>query len=178
VSCCGGRKIRADLARDLITTVPPEALEKEDVDVGKITQIGGSEAIAQAKVNAAFRLEKVKNEWMVREVRIGHAQWEKVDSLLQALETVKIEETQNMLQRVAEAAKKYKESTGKLPAFENYISLSDQLSPQYLTSLIRLDSWRRPLRAASVDDNTIRIWSAGPDGKDGTGDDIARIIAR
>ncbi len=177
LTSCGGRKISADLARDLITAVPPEALEKEDVDVEKISQIGGSEAIAQTRVKAAFRLEKIKNEWIVREVRIGHGQWEKVDNLSQALEKVKIEETRGMLQRIAEAAMRYKEITGKLPAFEDYVSLSDRLSPQYLTPLIRLDSWRRPLRAASVDSAAIRLWSTGPDGQDGTSDDIVKIIA-
>jgi hypothetical protein len=177
LTSCSGRKISVDLARDLITETPPQILEKEDVDVVKVMHIGSTEAIAETRLKTAFRLEKVKDEWVIREVRLGHGQWEKVNNLSHALEIVRIEETQKMLERISEATMKYRESNGKLPLFKDYVSLSDQLSPKYLTPLIRLDSWRQPLGAESLDANRIRIWSAGPDGKGGTSDDIQKIIA-
>jgi hypothetical protein len=81
-----------------------------------------------------------------------------------------------MLERIGEAIAKYQASNGSLPVFTDYVSLSDLLSPEFLTPLIRLDSWRRPLAAERRDSSSIVIQSAGPDGKFGTGDDIVRTF--
>jgi hypothetical protein len=175
---CTGRKIGNNYARDVILELPQSALEKEDVQVIKVTQISGAEAIAETQLKTAFRLEKIKGNWIIREVRLGHGQWEKVNSLAAALEAVKADETRKMLDRVADAVRKYLESTGNLPAFKDYIALSDQLSPQYLTPLIRLDSWRQPLEAERPNAETILLRSSGPDGKFGTADDIRHIVTR
>jgi hypothetical protein len=175
---CAGRKIGNNNARDVILELPQSALEKEDVEVIKVTQISGAEAIAETQLKTAFRLEKVKGAWIVREVRIGHGQWEKVNNLAAALEAVKADETRKMLDQVAGAVRKYRESTGNLPVFKDYIALSDQLSPQYLTPLIRLDSWRQPLEAERPNAETILLRSAGPDGKFGTEDDIRHAVTR
>jgi hypothetical protein len=175
---CAARSITNNLARDTITDIPQGALEKEDVAVIKVMRIGGTEAIAETQLKTAFRLEKVKGEWIVREIRLGHGQWEKIGNLSEALENVKIEETKMMLDRIAEAIQKYRESTGSLPAFKDYISLSDQLSPKYFTPLIRLDSWRRSPDATYSDANTILVCSAGPDGKFRTTDDICKSISK
>ena len=173
---CGRRTVNVDYAKDLIAGIPQDALEKKDVDVVKVTQVGGSEAIAETRLKTAFRLEKVGGKWVVREVRLGHGQWEDLGNLLSALEAVKIEETRKSLDRIAEAILKYRDSKGSLPPFKDYISLSDVLSPMYLTPLIRLDSWRRPLYAEHVDANTILLRSIGPDGLFGTKDDITRTV--
>jgi hypothetical protein len=175
---CAGRKIGNNNARDVILELPQSALEKEDVEVIKVTQISGAEAIAETQLKTAFRLEKVKGAWIVREVRIGHGQWEKVNNLAAALEAVKADETRKMLDQVAGAVRKYRESTGNLPVFKDYIALSDQLSPQYLTPLIRLDSWRQPLEAERPNAETILLRSAGPDGKFGSADDIRHTVTR
>jgi hypothetical protein len=176
LTACGGRTITANLARDSIADFSREALEKQDVDVVKVIQVSGSEAIVETRLTAAFRFEKVGGQWVVREVRLGHGQWEKVSNLLQALEAVRIEETRKSLDRIAEAILKFREINGSLPPFKDYVSLSDLLSPAYLTPLIRLDAWRQPLAAEHLDANTILLLSAGPDGKFGTRDDIRRTV--
>jgi hypothetical protein len=172
---CGARSMNRGLARDLIIQIPGEMLEKEDIEVVNVTQVGGSEAIAQTNVKAAFRLEKVRGNWVVREVRLGHGQWEKVSNLVQTLEAVKTQETREMLDRIAEAIRKYQEANGALPVFSDYIGLSDLLSPRYLTPLIRLDSWRNPLGAERAPTSVV-LRSAGPDGRFGTKDDIIRTF--
>jgi hypothetical protein len=146
------------------------------VEVVKVIQISGSDAVVETRLRTAFKLEKTKNGWVAREVRIGGAQWEKVSNLEQALEMVRIEETQQMLERIAGAIIKYREAKGSLPAFKDYVSLSDLLTPSYLSPLIRLDAWKRPLEAARQDSNSILLQSAGPDGTPGTPDDIQKII--
>jgi hypothetical protein len=163
-------------AEDLILRLPQQTLEKKDVEVVYLRQVSGSEAIVETRLNTAFRLEKTGGDWVVREVRLGHGEWEKVSNLLQTLETVKTAETKEMLERIAEAIRKYQAANGSLPPFTDYVSLSDVLSPTFLTPLIRLDSWRQPLAAERRDSNSIVIQSAGPDGKHGTQDDIRRTF--
>lgn len=68
LSACGGRSMNKHLARDLIIHIPAEALEKKDVEVVNISQVSGSEAIAETTLKTAFRLERVKGAWIVREV--------------------------------------------------------------------------------------------------------------
>ncbi len=173
---CGGGGINAKHARNLIVDMPQEVFEKEDVEVVNVRQITRTEAIAEIRLKTAIRYEKIGDEWVIREVRLGHGQWEQVSSLLQALETVKAEETRKMLDRIADAVLKFRETNNSLPVFSDYIGLSDLLSPKYLTPLIRLDAWRRPLGAERSTANTIRVWSAGSDGKEGTEDDIRKTI--
>jgi len=175
---CAGRSINTNRARNAIADMSQGALEKEDVDVVKVTSIGGSEAIAETRLKTAFRIEKVKGKWVVREVRLGHGQWEKASDLAAALEAVKTDETKRTLDRISEAIQKYRESTGKLPVFKDYIALSDQLSPAYLAPLIRLDSWKHPLAAEHTGADTIILQSAGPDGKLDTSDDIRLTISQ
>jgi len=176
LTACGGRSMNKYLARDLIMEIPEVTLQKNDLEVVNITQVNGSEAIVETTLKAAFRLEKHRGVWVVREVRLGHGQWEKVDNFVRALDEVKSAQTREMLGRIAEAIGKYQESNGALPAFKDYVSLSDALSPNYLTPLIRLDAWRRPLQAERTGPDSVVIRSAGPDGKFGTMDDIIRTF--
>jgi hypothetical protein len=144
---CGGRSMNKHLARDLIMELPRDTLEKKDIEIINVTQTSGSEAIAETTLKTVFRLEKNRGVWVVREIRLGHGQWEKVDNLIKALEAAKIAETKEMLGRIATALEKYRKEKSLLPDFKDYIGLSDLLSPTYLTPLIRLDAWRRPLWA-------------------------------
>lgn len=175
---CAGRSIGNSHARDVILELPQAALQKEDVEVVKVSQISGSEAVAETQLKTAFRLEKAKNKWVVREVRIGHGEWEKVNNFAAALETVRTMETRSMLDQIATAIRKYGEDQGKLPDFKDYVALSDMLSPKYMTPLIRLDSWRKPLAAVRQDANTILLRSAGADGIFDTPDDIRLAVTR
>ncbi|NLT66266.1 MAG: hypothetical protein GXX84_06635 [Acidobacteria bacterium] len=175
---CGGKSMRPGLAEDLIVRMPMEILEDDDIEVKKVTQVSGSQAIAETSLRAAFRLEKEGGKWVVREVRLGHGQWEKIENLSRALDLVKTEETKHMLERIAEAILKYRDAEGELPPYRDYVALSDLLSPSYLTPLIRLDAWRRPLGVEQLDPGVPVIVSAGPDGDFGTGDDIRRVVPR
>jgi hypothetical protein len=178
LTACGGRKINANIAANAIAGAPGELFSKKHVEVTDIHHTSGAEAIVDAKIHAAFRLQKVRNQWVVQEVRLGHGQWEKISNFERALETVRIEETRKMLNRIAEAILKYRAGNrGKLPVFKDYVSLSDMLSPMYLDPLIRLDAWNHPLEAFPGDSNGILLQSAGPDGRLGTSDDISKVIS-
>jgi len=172
-SACGGRKLSTGDARKAIVSLPQEILEKEDIDVVYVTQISGSSAVVESRVKTAFRLRKVDGSWVVKDIRIGHGQWEKIDDLAAALDRVKTEETRIMLNRISEAIGKYREETGSYPGFKDFVALTDILAPKYLDPLIRLDSWRNPFQATAPSPDSIKVVSAGPDGRFGTKDDLS-----
>jgi hypothetical protein len=171
---CGGRAINKKTAREVIADSPMAVFAKEDVYIESVSQTGQRDALVEARLKAAFRFEKVQGKWVIREVRLGDRPWEKLDDILAALQTVKTEETRNLLEKVAVAIVQYRQKKGSLPPFKDYISLSNQLNPEFLIPLIRLDAWQRPLAASMVGTDTVRLESAGADGKFGTEDDIVK----
>jgi hypothetical protein len=170
LTACGGRAINKRIAQDIIAG--DGFFNKGQIQVDSVTQTGSGEAVVQADVLAAFRLEKVHGIWRIREIRLGNGQWEKFDDVLGALNAIKIEETKRMLEAVAGAIDRYRANNGRLPEFTDYVSLSDALSPGFLDPLVRLDAWRNPLAAFAQSPGRIEIVSAGPDGTMGTSDDI------
>jgi hypothetical protein len=172
---CGGRAVNKKTARDAIIGTRTGELAQGDLQVLSVTQVGPREAVVETQIHSAFRLQKVGSEWVVREVRVGRGQWEKLDNILSSLQQAKIEETSRSLEKIAGAIESYRHKNGRLPEFKDYIGLSDALYPLFLSPLIREDSWNHPLTAIRVDPATIRIVSAGPDGKLNTPDDIQII---
>lgn len=175
-SACGKKQLNPGLAADRIARTPQLALQKEDVEIAKVTQVSGSEAVVETRLHAAFRMERRDGEWRVRELRLGHGEWERIEDLAAAIDRVKGEETTRMLDRVAEGIALYRRAHGRLPDFDGYVALSDLLTPGYVTPLIRLDSWRRPLAALRTESGAILLRSAGPDGRHSTPDDIRKTV--
>jgi hypothetical protein len=176
LSACGGRRMNDTLARNLIVGINSDAIRKSDVEVVNIRQITAGEAIAETRTLVAFRFENTGNVWHVREMRIGHGQWESLENIERAINLVRTEETKELLSGIAEAIQKYRVANQRFPVFRDYVDLSDQLAPRYMTPLIRLDSWRRPLDA-SMSDSGILLRSAGPDGIMGNHDDIEFVVS-
>jgi hypothetical protein len=171
LTACGGRSINKKTAEKIISA---EALLKSgSLDVESVSQTSSGQAVVQAKIPAAFRLEKVRGEWVIREVKLGNHPWEKLETVVAALNRVKTEEAKQMLERVASALDRLRDTIGGLPEFRDYVSLSDVLNPDYLSPLIRLDPWGQPLVALRLSPVSVQLLSAGPDGKIGTQDDIS-----
>jgi hypothetical protein len=171
LTACGGRSINKKTAEKVIAS---EALLKSSsIDIESVTQATSGQAIVQTKMKAAFRLERSGGQWVIREVKIGNNPWEKLENVVLALNRVKKEETEANLQRIASALDEYRRKNGRIPDFADYISLSDALSPDYLSPLLRLDSWGQPIVAVRISSAQVQLISTGPDGKMGTSDDIS-----
>jgi len=172
VSACAARTINKKTANDLILALPDGTFDKEDISIQSVSQTAANHAIAVAGLRVAFKLERIHGHWAIQEVRMGNGEWVKLDSLKRALDQVRSEDTRKLLEQVAAATEKYRTKNGRLPEFSDYIGLSNLLNPDYLTPLIREDAWRRPLAAYRLGSNSVRLVSAGPDGKLGSSDDI------
>lgn len=169
---CGGRTVGRATVQGLIVDLPDGVFGRDDISIDSISALGGNHAVAEARLRAALRLERVKGAWVIREVRLGKRPWEKIDDIVRALEAVKSSETRKLLEQVASALDKYRDRHGALPRFDDYVSLSDALAPEFLNPVVREDAWQHPLAAFRASADTIRLVSAGPDGKLGSGDDI------
>ncbi|HYK89377.1 MAG TPA: type II secretion system protein GspG [Acidobacteriota bacterium] len=172
LTACGGRSLNKNVAQDLVAQLSSDTLHKEDVYIESVTQTGERSAIVEAKLQTAFRFEKIHGRWVIKEVRVGRAQWQSLDEFQRALDSIKTEDTKKLLEKVAEAIEMYRKKNGGLPAFTDFVSLTNVLNPDYLTPLVRLDAWQHPLTAERIGSDGVRLMSAGRDGKLGTSDDI------
>ncbi len=75
------------------------------------------------------------------------------------------------MQKLADGIRKYRASHGALPAARDIVTLTDTLHPNYVSELIRLDGWGRPL-SYEASDGAFRLSSNGADGRRGTADDV------
>jgi hypothetical protein len=176
-AACGGRTITRTSAEKLLVSLPSGTLDNEDVKVLSVSQVSSGAAIVETTVRTAFRVERIKGDWVVREVRVGNRQWESIDSLLAALNSVKAEHARQILGVISSALERYREKYGRLPTFNDYVALSDALYPDYMADAYRLDPWRQPWRAFRETGDTVRLVSAGPDEKPDTPDDIVLVKA-
>jgi len=172
---CGGRTISRTTVQGLMVNLPDGLFGRDDIRIESISSLGGNHAIAEARIRTALKLERVQGNWVIREVRLGNRPWEKIDDFFHEIEDRKTADTRRLLETVAEAVDKYRSRHGRLPPFTDYVSLSDALSPDFLNPLVREDAWRQPLAAFHSSDDTLRLVSAGPDGKLGSADDVELI---
>ncbi len=172
-NACGARTINKKTAHEIIVNHPSGAFDKDEVDVSSAGQTGPDRALVEVQLRAALTLKREGDDWAVDEVRLGRREWEKLDDLLAALAEIKIRAARAQLERVAEAAARYWTEHSALPGFTDYVSLSDALSPRYLSPLIRVDPWQVPLAAEPAGPDALKLLSAGPDRILGTADDIS-----
>ena len=172
LAACGGRALNKNSVQDLIVHIPESELTKEDVYIDSVSQTGERDMLVEARLRAALLFEREGGKWVIKQVKLGHGTWVDFAAFQKALQEAKIDETRALLEKVAAAIESYRDKNGHLPEFSDYVSLSNVLNPLYLTPLIRLDAWKNPLEATHEGANTIKLMSAGPDGRFGTADDV------
>ena len=163
--------LRASEARKQIAA----ALGFDDVNNIHIKNISsgiGGQAVVEATVDAAFRLEQDKQgNWKAVEVRASDRRWESLDLIETAIRKEKVLRTTADLRTIATALEAYRRAKGSYVAAENNEKLIDNLSPHYLLQIIRLDAWSLEFEYKGTATN-YRLASTGPDGKANTGDEI------
>jgi len=176
-AACGGRTVTKASAQKLLVSLPSGVFDQKDLEILAVRQTGGRNAIIETTVRAAFKIEKVQGSWAVREVKVGNHGWVKIEDIAAALLRVQTEDTRALLEEVAASLDRYRKKNGRLPAFADYVTLSDALYPDHQSRIIRFDAWQQPLVASLQGVDTVRLASVGPDSKPGTADDIVVIRA-
>src|SRR5712692_160074 len=172
LSGCASRALTKAGVREALLKGPGIELKKNEVEIEEVSE-SGQHAIVKARLHTALKYEKVGNQWVLKEVRLGDRHWESLDVLVKALNQERAERARLMLNEISAAMEKYRQARGQYPNVPSYEALIDQLAPQYLPEIIRLDPWSRPFQYQYLSPSSYRLWSNGADGKPGTADDIA-----
>ena len=161
----GAREAREKIAQAL-------GLDKADnVHIKNISR-AGSDAIVEAQFDGAFRFTTDKEgKWQPVEVRSGDRKWESLELIQTAIQKEKALRTSADLRTLATALEAYRRDNGSYVQADSCSALIDNLSPKYVSSIIRLDAWSHEFvyKGAAAG---YRLVSLGRDGKADTGDDI------
>lgn len=177
---CGARQLTKSGAREALLKTPGIELKKKDVEIIEIQDVSGigKHAVAKARIQTALKYEQVGNRWVLKEIRFGDRHWESIELLQKALDQERAERARLLLDQIAAALERYRQAHGQYPNAPTYEALIDQLSPQYLPEVIRLDPWARPFRYYYLSPQSYQLLSTGPDGKENTSDDIVKSVRR
>ena len=157
--------------KESIRNLDNAQLEKDEIEILEVQQ-SGDLAIAEVKIQTAFKLRRVGESWHLEEIRLGDRRWEKADVIIAAIGRQREQTANRQLATIRNAIESYRSSHGELPVAENFQQLIDLLSPLYLTQVIRLDPWSRGFAFQLISAESYDLRSAGADGQFQTADDI------
>jgi hypothetical protein len=162
----GSREAREGIAEAV-------GLDKADrVQIKSISAGMGGQAVVEARIEAAFRFQQDKEGmWRAVEVRTGDRQWESIELLHTAINKEKVLRTTADLRTLATALEAFRRERGFYIAADTNSALVDNLAPNYLSPIIRLDAWSREFEYKGTESG-YRLASLGPDGKPNTGDEV------
>ncbi|MGH9801929.1 MAG: type II secretion system protein GspG, partial [Blastocatellia bacterium] len=158
-------------ARDLLQHLAGANLSKDQVQVKKIEAGIGGGAIIEAQIETSFHLKKEKGDWQIAEVRLGDRQWESFELIEEAVKREKARRTTALLQKIADGLAAYQKERGQFAVTDEIAELLDYLSPRYLSAPPRFDLWGKQFEYRGSA-SAYMLSSAGPDGKNGTKDDL------
>src|SRR5258708_5591853 len=94
-SSCGAQpKLSQNKIRDKIQQSNLIDLKDDQIEVGKVSFSGKSQAVAEANVQLTFHLSKSKSgDWNVDSIRVGDRDWVSVKDFQTALNEVKAQNT-------------------------------------------------------------------------------------
>ena len=162
----GAREAREAIARAL-------GLDNADrVRVKKISTGMGGQAIVEGNVEAVFRLQQDKaGNWNASDIRLDDGRWESFELIETGIRKEKVLRTTADLRTLSTALQAFKREKGFYVVSQSSSALIDNLSPNYIDFVIRVDAWFHELRySGSATD--YRLSSDGPDGINATADDI------
>lgn len=153
-------------------SVPSDAIRIQEIAPIAIPFASKASATVVAWIRVDARAVNDSKGWRISEIRTGDRDWVNLDQLMAALNQEKQRRARVDLERVAVALEKYRADRGAYVVSDSHAVLIDHLSPGYMREVIRLDPWHQPYKYVGQKDRFTLI-SPGPDGKDGTADDIA-----
>lgn len=168
------KRVRCLLGNLLGIAVPSDAIRIQEIEPFALPFASRPSVIVVAWIRIDARaVNDSKNGWRIAEIRTGDRDWINLDQLVASLNQEKQNRARADLQRIADALENYRGDKGAYIVSDSHGVLIDHLSPKYLRQVIWLDPWHQPYKYAGQRDRFTLV-STGPDGKEGTADDIAR----
>ncbi|HKO97735.1 MAG TPA: type II secretion system protein GspG [Pyrinomonadaceae bacterium] len=166
------KRARCLLASLLGITLPSDQIRIREVSPFEIPLAPQPSAIVEALVTISARVvNEGRGGWQVSEVRTGSSDWIKLPSLATSVDLERREHARGELVWMAEALEKFRKDRGFYVVSDSQAAMMDHLSPKYLPRVIRIDPWQHPYKYQGEHQRFV-LRSVGPDGKDGTGDDV------
>jgi hypothetical protein len=170
----GGKKDKKK--KDAEKKKAEEAKKVEPLTRGALTvkqvSLMGSSAVAEVTVAAAFSLTRdARGRWRVAEVSAGGESSGDPAAVWLAADARKAERARTDLAALSEALEAFRRERGFYVVARDSVALLDHLSPRYSKRVVRLDPWQNPYRYEGTQ-ASYTLASDGPDGKQGTADDI------
>ena len=132
----------------------------------------GSTAVAEVVVAASFTLSRdARGRWRVAEAAVGRESSGDLAALWLAADARKAERAREDMASLSEALEAFRRERGFYVEARDSVVLLDHLSPRYAKRVVRLDPWHNPYRYEGTQ-NSYTLASDGPDGKQGTPDDV------
>ena len=173
-ACASSRKLSPDTARSRILKLGLMEIEGKTLEVQKVRQLGGRQAVAEASLNMVFQLTRnSRGKWEVEAVRFSDGNWVQVETLRQALDVTRVRQTRQDLSRLVQGIEEYRKVHGEFPKADDLSGLNDLLFPRHMATSIRFDAWGRPLMLQRTGPEGLQILSSGADGIRGNEDDIS-----
>ena len=167
------KRVRCLLGALLGISVPSDAVRIQEIAPSPVPLASKPSTTVVAWIGVEARAVSEAKGWRISEIRTGDRDWVNLDQLEVAVNQQKQNRARTDLQRIADALERYRADKGAYIVSDSHAVLIDHLSPAYIREVIRLDPWRQPYKYVGQRD-TFTLLSPGPDGKDGTADDIAR----
>ena len=152
--------------------VPSDAIRIQQVSPFVIPLSSQPSALVVAWIRVNARAVKDgKSGWRVSELRTGKHEWVQLSQVLAGIDAEKQKKARVELEALAKALELFRQDRSSYVVSDDQAVVIDHLHPRYLLRVIRIDPWHKPYRYAGERDHfTLR--STGPDGKEGTTDDI------
>lgn len=162
----GAREAREKIA-EALQLDSPNSVRVKDISSGP-----GGQAVVEATVEAAFRFVQEKDgKWRAVDLRTGDRQWQSFELIHTAIRKEKILRTTAEMRTLATALESFRRERGFYVVADTNSALVDNLAPDYLNPIIRIDAWSREFQYKGTT-NSYRLASLGPDQKPNTGDEI------
>ncbi len=170
---CSGARLSHDEARKQISEIGNSSLVPDSIHIQRIVSQTDKDAIAETSVALAFEFQRSKasDPWHIAAVRMGDRDWVGVAEIVAAVNESRRRTTLESFQKLAVGIEAYRQRNGASPNATEIVGLTDILHPTYMTDLVRLDAWGRPIRYEVVG-ASFRLLSDGADGVRGTPDDL------
>jgi hypothetical protein len=166
------KRARCLLGSLLGIEVPSDALRIQEVAPFVIPLAPQPSALVVAWVTLEVQLENSgKGGSQVTALRTGKHDWVRLAPLVVNLNEQKQRTALTELESIARALEQFRAERGFYVVADTQAVVVDQLSPRYLTQVIRVDPWHQPYKYLGERDH-FTLSSAGPDGKEDTADDI------
>jgi hypothetical protein len=167
------KRVRCLLGSLFGVAVPSDAIRVQEIAPSPVPLASQESATVVAWIGVEARALSDGKGWRITDIRTGDREWINLEQLVAALNQQKQNRARAEMQRIAEALERYRVDKGAYLVSDSHAVLIDHLSPAYIREVIRLDPWHQPYKYVGQRDSFTLV-SPGPDGKDGTADDIAR----